>query len=165
METVKSNLQNVVSLLAEKETEIKRLEERLTKMEEEMKKFSKDGPKISQETHEAEAEPVKLLKCEYWCCDYTAKTSTVMKRHITRKHKVDESFKYPGSCESHCEECEISFMDNHTYARHFYEVHKEAYNCVHCDKYLPGDDHSASIHLKVCTAPCDDHPMCPCKLE
>ena len=44
METVKSNL----IFLAEKETEIKRLEERLTKMEEEMKKFSKDGPKISQ---------------------------------------------------------------------------------------------------------------------
>ena len=37
------------------------------------------------------------IKCEFWTCDYEASSSTVLKRHITMKHKIDESFVYPSS--------------------------------------------------------------------
>ena len=53
------------------------------------------------------------------------------------------------------------FLDQ-AYAIHLYNAHKVGYDCVHCKKYFPGGDEMYSIHLQLCTAPCDGHPRCPC---
>ena len=167
LETLKINLQNVVNLLAEKETEIKKLEARVNMMEEEVKQFSCGVKEVSNspvETHTVKEHVEKLLKCEYWTCNYTARTSTVMKRHVTMKHKIERGFVYPTSPESEeCYGCGQTFQIDHSYAMHLYEAHKSSFDCDHCHKHYPGDDMFFSIHLKSCTVPCNGNPRCPCR--
>ena len=166
---MKTNLQNVVNLLAEKETEIKKLEARVNMMEEEVKQFSCSVKEVSNspvETHTVEEHVEKPLKCEYWTCEYTARTSTVMKRHVTMKHKIEKGFVYPASTESEeCEGCGQVFQIDHSYAMHLYEAHKLSFDCVHCHKHYPGDDMFFSIHVKSCTFPCDGNPRCACQYD
>ena len=105
------------------------------------------------------------LECEYWTCQFNARDKKDLDNHITVKHAVDESFIYPSSTEEfECPDCDLVFMADHNFARHVFEEHKYSFTCRHCNKHLPGEDEMAGIHYKMCTAPCDGHRFCHCKL-
>lgn len=175
VEKIKKDLEQTASLLKAKENEIKMLEERVGKLESLVNQpfcapgENQDRPKSQLNMHKEITHTPTLntepIKCEYWTCDYKASTSTVLKRHITMKHKIDESFVYPSSTEEdECVECGHVFTVNHNFAMHLYKEHKYGFTCDHCHNYLPGDDFMFQIHLKLCTSPCDGDPQCPCKL-
>ena len=170
VEKMKKDLEQTVSLLKAKENEIKMLEERVGKLESQLNKPScassenQVRPNAQLNMHK-EITHTQPIKCEFWTCDYEASSSTVLKRHITMKHKIDESFVYPSSTEEdECVECGHVFTVNLNFAMHLYKEHKYGFSCAHCHKYLPGDDLMFQIHLKLCTSPCDGDPRCPCKI-
>ena len=106
------------------------------------------------------------LKCEYWTCQFNAKDTLDLNNHITVKHAVDETFIFPDSTEEfECPGCDFVFLADHNFARHVYEEHKYSFSCRHFNKHLPGEDETAGIHYKMCTAPCDCHRFCHCRLE
>ena len=116
-------------------------------------------------------------QCQYWLCEFKSTSEKVMNQHIVDAHTIDSNFTYPSSNEKticgydigpqdqfpDCEECDEEFYLDQAFAMHLYNSHKVGYDCVHCSKYLPGDDELYSVHLQLCTAPCDGHPRCPCR--
>ena len=116
-------------------------------------------------------------QCQYWLCDFTSPSESVMNRHIVDAHTIDSNFTYPSSNVKticgydigpqdqfpDCDECDEEFSLDHAFAMHLFNSHKVGFDCVHCHKYLPGGDEMYSVHLQLCKAPCDGHPRCPCK--
>ena len=115
-------------------------------------------------------------QCQYWLCEFKSTSEIVMNQHIVDAHTINSNFTYPSSNVKticgydigpqdqffDCEECDEEFFMDQAYAMHLYNAHKIGYDCVHCKKYFPGGDEMYSIHLQLCTAPCDGHPRCPC---
>ena len=115
-------------------------------------------------------------QCQYWLCVFKSTSESVMNQHIVDAHTIDSNFTYPSSNVKttcgydigpqdrwpDCEECDLEFSLDHAFAMHLYNFHSVGFDCVHCKKYLPGGDEMYSIHLQLCTAPCDGHPRCPC---
>ena len=116
-------------------------------------------------------------QCQYWLCEFTSTSESVHNQHIIDAHTIDSSFTYPSSSEKticgydvgpqdqspDCDQCREEYFLNHTFAMHLYTSHKIGFDCAHCHKYLPGGDEMYTIHLQLCTAPCDGHPRCPCR--
>ena len=97
-------------------------------------------------------------------CDFKSNTLNELHLHITMKHTFDQSYVYPNSTiEIQCDDCDEMFVEDNNYAQHIYHKHLFSYECDHCHKHLPGDSVMYEIHLNMCQAPCDSHPLCPCK--
>ena len=105
-----------------------------------------------------------ISKCKYWTCKYECETKTELIQHISMEHSIDKSFIYPTSIEeAECPECSQIFFIDHQFAMHLYTEHLFMFNCDHCHKNIPGDDGYIEIHMKMCEAPCDGDPHCPCR--
>ena len=152
---------------------MKDLEEKVNMMQAQINKFPCDlcdtptTPAIKHMKNAHQSEEEKNFRCQFGGCKYTARTKTILKRHMTMKHKLNSNFVYPSSAEKfECDEDECGhefFLDN-TYAMHTYNEHQIGFDCGHCKKNLPGPDVMLEIHYNLCTFPCDGDPFCPCKI-
>ena len=176
IEKLKKDLEHVLTLLNVKEKEMKDLEEKVNMMQVQINKFPCDhcdsnetpatpATKHMKNTHQSEKEKEKHFRCNFGGCRYMARTKTILKRHMTMKHKLDSNFVYPSSAEKvECDECDQEFFLDNTFAMHTYNEHQEGFDCGHCKKNLPGPDNMLEIHYNHCTFPCDGEPFCPCKI-
>ena len=83
---VKRNENSDISELTNK---VNQLESMIINMSLQIKSLTEELEVVKTETEISttiETSSEKILKCEH--CDYTANTSTVLKRHVTRKHKI-----------------------------------------------------------------------------
>ena len=105
------------------------------------------------------------INCDWIYCNYVANSASDMIKHVGAVHTITSSFVFPNSSEREaCEWCGIEFFMDHTYAMHMYNNHHLGFECDHCHEYLPGCEGGfLEIHMKLCSAPCDGDPRCPCK--
>ena len=174
IEKLKKDIENIMALLNVKEKEMKDLEKKLNMMEDQISKFacnhcdssdfnSATAIKPMENSHQIEEEKNSI--CYFAGCMYKARTITILRRHMTMKHKLDSNFVFPSSNEKvKCDECDKEFFLDNNYALHTYNEHQTGFNCGHCHQNIPGGDDMGDIHYNLCTFPCDDHPFCPCKL-
>ena len=172
IEKLKKDLDHVMILLKVKENEMKDLEKKVDMMKDQINKSpcdhcdSNDTPATSATKHMEnthQSEEVNNFRCNFGGCRYTARTKTILKRHMTMKHKLDSNFVYPSSAEKfQCDECTHEFFLDNTFAIHTYNEHQKGFSCGHCKKNLPGDVDMLEIHYNHCTFPCGGDPLCPC---
>ena len=110
---MKTDIQNLVNHLAQKEKKIIELEDRLSNLENQFS-CSPCASKVNSEA-KLKKHPVnpqeQMVECSNTKtiipCDYTSKSSTTLERHITLKHRVDENHAPPAHASPPKEACTI----------------------------------------------------------